>query len=124
MDQILFVADGAHWIWDSVQLARKMLDMGGVRCKILELIDFYHAVQHLHAFAELKRQWSRRKRKQWISRQKHLLKNGGTTQVIENLQNELVCRNVSPELQSVFPSIAMTPSTVAAIVRIQCMKHS
>ncbi len=86
VDQILFVADGAHWIWDSVQLARKMLDMGGVRCKILELIDFYHAVQHLHAFAELKRQWSRRKRKQWISRQKHLLKNGGTNQVIENLQ--------------------------------------
>jgi hypothetical protein len=86
VDQILFVADGAHWIWDSVQLARKMLDMGGVRCKILELIDFYHAVQHLHAFAELKRQWSRKKRKQWISRQKRLLKEGGTNQAITNLQ--------------------------------------
>jgi hypothetical protein len=86
LDEILFVADGAHWIWDSVQLARKMLDMGGVRCKILELIDFYHAVQHLHAFAELKRQWSRKKRKQWVSRQKRLLKEGGTSQVIENLQ--------------------------------------
>ena len=86
VDQILFVADGAHWIWDSVQLARKMLEMGGVRCKILELIDFYHAVQHLHAFAELKRQWSPKKRKQWVSRQKRLLKEGGTSQVIENLQ--------------------------------------
>ena len=86
IDQILFVADGAHWIWDSVQLVRKMLDMGGVHCKILELIDFYHAVQHLHAFAERKRQWSRKKRKQWVSRQKHLLKEGGTSQVIENLQ--------------------------------------
>jgi hypothetical protein len=86
VDQILFVADGAHWIWDSVQLARKMLDMGGIRCKILELIDFYHAVQHLHAFAELKRQWSRRKRKQWIFRQKRLLKEGGTNEAIENLQ--------------------------------------
>ena len=86
VDQILFVADGAHWIWDSVQLARKMLSMGGIHCKILELIDFYHAVQHLHAFAELKRQWSRRKRKQWISRQKRLLKEGGTNEVIENLQ--------------------------------------
>lgn len=85
VDQILFVADGAHWIWDSVYLARKMLNMGGVRCKILELIDFYHVVQHLHAFAELKRQWSRKKRKRWISRQKHLLKEGGTNQVIGNL---------------------------------------
>ncbi len=86
VDQILFVADGAHWIWDSVHLARKMLNMGGVHCKILELIDFYHAVQHLYAFAELKRKWSRKKRKQWASRQKHLLKDGGTKQVIGNLQ--------------------------------------
>jgi hypothetical protein len=86
VDQILFVADGAHWIWDSVQLARKMLELSGILCKILELIDFYHAVQHLHAFAELKRQWSSRKRKQWISRQKHLLRDGGTNQLIGNLQ--------------------------------------
>ena len=86
VDQILFVADGAHWIWDSVHLAGKMLNMGGVQCKILELIDFYHAVQHLHAFAELKSKWSGKKRKQWVSRQKHLLKDGGTKQVIENLQ--------------------------------------
>lgn len=86
VDQILFVADGAHWIWDSVQLARKMLEMGGLRCKILELIDFYHAVQHLHAFAELKCQWSGKKRKQWISRQKRFLKSGWTKQVIGNLQ--------------------------------------
>jgi hypothetical protein len=85
-DQILFVADGAHWIWESVQLARTMLKLGGIQCKILELIDFYHAVQHLHAFAELKRQWSVKQRKQWVSRQKHLLKNGATKQVIGSLQ--------------------------------------
>ena len=86
VDQILFVADGAHWIWESVQLARAMLKLSGMHCKILELIDFYHAVQHLHAFAELKCQWSQKKSKQWISRQKHLLKDGGTKQVIWNLQ--------------------------------------
>jgi len=86
VDQILFVADGAHWIWESVQLARRMLNMGGVHCKILELIDFYHVAQHLHAFAGLKRQWSQKKRKQWISRQKRLLKGGETKQVLRNLQ--------------------------------------
>src|SRR3990172_10395595 len=63
-----------------------MLNMGGTHCIILELIDFYHAVQHLHAFAELKRQWSKKKRKQWISLQRRLLKNGETKQVIKNLQ--------------------------------------
>lgn len=86
VDQILFVADGAHWIWESVRLVRAMLNLGGTSCNILELIDFYHAVQHLHAFAALKCQWSPKKRKQWISRQKCLLKNGGTKQVIGNLQ--------------------------------------
>ncbi len=86
VDQILFVADGAHWIWDSVHLARQKLSKRGGPCKNQELIDFYHAVQHLHAFAELKRKWSRKKRKQWVSRQKHQLKDGGTKQVIEDLQ--------------------------------------
>lgn len=86
VDQILFVADGAHWIWESVQLVRAMLKLSGIECKILELIDFYHVAQHLHAFAELKHKWSRKKRKQWVSRQKHLLKSGETKQVIEHLQ--------------------------------------
>lgn len=86
VDQILFVADGAHWIWESLQLARGLLSLCGVQCKILELIDFYHAAQHLHAFAELKRQWSNKKRKQWVSRQKRLLKDGHSKQVIENLR--------------------------------------
>ena len=86
VDQILFVADGAHWIWESVQLARKMLNLGGLECKIIELIDFYHAAQHLHAFAELKPQWSNKKRKQWVLRQKRLLKSGESKQVIGNLQ--------------------------------------
>jgi len=86
VDQILFVADGAHWIWDAIQCARKMLNLTGLRCKIIELIDFYHAVQHLHGFAELKRQWSRKKQKQWVSQQKTLLKRGRIKEVLKNLR--------------------------------------
>ncbi len=86
VDQILFVADGAHWIWDAIQCARKMLILVGLHCKIIELIDFYHAVQHLHGFAEHKCQWSGKRRKQWVSQQKTLLKSGKTKEVLENLQ--------------------------------------
>ncbi|HKZ00403.1 MAG TPA: hypothetical protein VJ112_04480 [Rhabdochlamydiaceae bacterium] len=86
VDQILFVADGAHWIWDAIQCARKMLNLIGFHCKIIELIDFYHAVQHLHGFAEHKCQWSGKKRKQWVSQQKTLLKSGKTKKVLENLR--------------------------------------
>jgi hypothetical protein len=86
VDQILFVADGAPWIWESVQMARAMLNLRQTPVKILELIDFYHAVQHLHAFAEMKRQWSRKHRKQWVTRQKRLLKDGKAQMAIKKLQ--------------------------------------
>jgi len=86
-DQILFVADGAPWIWEAVQTAKAMLKLGQVKCQILELIDFYHAAQHLHAFAELKRQWSSKRRKKWVTQQKRLLKKGETGVAIKNLQS-------------------------------------
>ena len=87
-DQILFVADGAPWIWESVHMAKAMLNLGGMTVKILELIDFYHAAQHLHAFAELKKHWSKKKRKQWVTRQKRLLQSGDAQTVIKTLQVE------------------------------------
>ena len=84
--RILFVADGAPWIRESVLLARKMLGAKGVKCIMHELIDFYHAVQHLHAFAGLRRRWSEKQRKRWVSQQAKLLKNGRIDQVLANLQ--------------------------------------
>jgi hypothetical protein len=86
VDQILFVADGAPWIWESLRLAGQILNLYGIGCKILELIDYYHAAQHLHAFAELKGGWSKKKRQQWVTRQKRMLKNGRTGEVIKNLR--------------------------------------
>jgi hypothetical protein len=86
VSQILFVADGAPWIWEAVELMRLMFALTGQKFRILELIDFYHAVQHLYAFAELKRMWSRKKRKQWVTRQKRLLKKGESKKVIAHMK--------------------------------------
>jgi len=63
-----------------------MLNLAGLRCKIIELIDFYHVAQHLHGFVELKRQWSRKKQKRWVSQQKTLLKRGKIKGVLKNLR--------------------------------------
>ena len=84
----MFVADGAPWIWGSVQTLRGMLNLGKIPCKIIELIDFYHAVQHLHAFAELKREWTSKRRKAWVTRQKKLLKEGKVKVLLSNLREE------------------------------------
>jgi hypothetical protein len=43
--EVLFIADGAPWIWNRAQ---KMLrSLGVVKDKIIEAIDYYHASEHL-----------------------------------------------------------------------------
>jgi hypothetical protein len=44
-DKVLFVADGARWIWNRVGALLRRL---GVKPEqVNELVDFYHAVEHL-----------------------------------------------------------------------------
>lgn len=90
VEQILFVADGALWIWDCLQALRSLLQLRGVRCRIVELIDMYHAVQHLHAFAALKRGWGRRKRSRWINTQKKRLRYSKIGEMLDALKS--ACR--------------------------------
>lgn len=60
LEEILFVADGAVWIWEQLQTFKALLRVKGIACKIVELLDMYHAVQHLYAFSELKRAWGKK----------------------------------------------------------------
>ena len=60
-DKVLFVADGAHWIWNRVPgLIR---DLGLDPERVYELLDFYHAVEHLGKVAGLRKKWSSKERK-------------------------------------------------------------
>jgi len=87
-EKILFVADGARWIWNRVpQLFR---ELGIPADKVYELIDFYHAVEHLVKISELKTAWTVSERRQWVKRQRHLLLKGGTEKVIKAIK--AICR--------------------------------
>ena len=86
-DQVLFIADGARWIWERVPKIKQQLKMSGINFDPLELIDFYHAVQHLHEFAKLKRGWSKRKCKQWVNAQKRKLKAGKIQEVLTSMRS-------------------------------------
>ncbi len=44
--EILFIADGANWIWDRAQ--KMLLSLGVAANKIIETIDYYHACEHLY----------------------------------------------------------------------------
>lgn len=48
--QVLLVADGAEWIWQRIPPLLKRL--GCSPESIYELLDFYHAAEHLQSFAE------------------------------------------------------------------------
>ena len=54
-DKLLFVSDGARWIWNRIS---ELVDSLGIAAsKVYELVDFYHAVEHLTKVADFKKNW-------------------------------------------------------------------
>jgi hypothetical protein len=81
--KVLFIADGARWIWNRVGALWKRLGLKAEQC--MELVDFYHVVEHLGTLASLKKDWSKKKKRGWITRQVNRLKQGK----IEQFQEEV-----------------------------------
>ena len=83
-DRVLFVADGARWIWNRVgPLLRRL----GVKPdRIDEWVDFYHAVEHLGTIAGLQRRWSASERPVWIRRQRRRLLKGRVDEVVAAIE--------------------------------------
>jgi hypothetical protein len=83
-DRILFIADGAPWIWNRIPELIKRL--GLAPDQVHQLIDFYHAVEHLAKAAALCKGWSSSQRKRWLRTHRNLLLQGQVEQVIDALQ--------------------------------------
>ena len=80
-DRLLFVADGALWIWERVKPLLKTL--GLEERQAVELIDYYHAIEHLTALAKLKPRWSTKDRERWVRKQRRCLRQHQTDAVID-----------------------------------------
>ena len=87
-DQVLFIADGAPWIWNRVPGLIKRL--GLAPDQVHELIDFYHAVEHLGKVAALRKNWSAKQRKSWVRKHRKLLLKGHVEKVISAVKS--ICR--------------------------------
>jgi hypothetical protein len=87
-DHVLFIADGAPWIWKRVPLLVHALGLAAAQ--VHELLDFYHAVQHLGQVAALRKDWSAKARARWRTHQRHLLMRGEADQVITAIRD--LCR--------------------------------
>jgi hypothetical protein len=87
-DHVLFIADGAPWIWKRVPLLVQTLGLAAEQ--VHELLDFYHAVHHLGQVAALRKDWSAQARTRWRTHQRRLLMRGEVAQVITAVRD--LCR--------------------------------
>ena len=90
-DHVLFVADGAHWIWD--RIPKLVATLGLDPQRVHELIDFYHAAEHLGKLTALRKNWSVKQRQAWIRTQRRRLLKGHVDKVVETLQSFCRGRN-------------------------------
>lgn len=79
--QIILVADGAWWIWNRADALAKALGLDP--SKLVKVADFYHAVEHLTAIADLCAGWSQSKKETWVRRMRTHLKAGQMDEVLK-----------------------------------------
>jgi hypothetical protein len=82
---LVFLADGAEWIWD--RIPRIVKELGIDPHRVRTAVDFYHAVENLTAAADLRTGWSQQKRTRWLNRMKDLLWRGKVDKVIEEINS-------------------------------------
>jgi hypothetical protein len=86
-DLLLFISDGANWIWERAKNLASNLGISTERCMFA--LDYYHAVEHLSGLASLKR-WNKKAKEKWVNLQKKRLLTGKLEKFIEEI--EQVCK--------------------------------
>lgn len=83
-DMVVFVADGARWIWKRVGALLSTLGLAPGR--YYELVDFYHAVEHLGNVADLQKSWKKTQKKRWVTQYRRVLLKGTIDEVIKEIR--------------------------------------
>jgi hypothetical protein len=94
--RVIFVADGAKWIW-----CRTALLWAGVGLdpeKVVEVVDWYHAVETLHTIAKACR-WNDSRRKAWVRKVQGYLHRGNVERVVSEIEALAVGRRAKAVLE-------------------------
>ncbi len=83
--QVLLIADGAEWIWKHIPPLLKKLQCPH---ETYQLLDFYHAAEHLQDFADAAFS-TNNQRQQWFKTARKTLKKGRALDLIRNM-DELI----------------------------------
>ena len=79
-NEVLFIADGADWIWNRAQST--LIKLGVSQKKISEAIDYYHAVEHISDIISKLRKIDNKKKSALFKELKNLLWDGKLEQFI------------------------------------------
>jgi len=72
--EVLFISDGADCLWRRVYLVEQVVRNKGGRFYCL--LDYYHMKGYLHTMADSAKDWSQKKRRQWIGQMTKFLFSG------------------------------------------------
>ena len=79
--QVLFIADGAEWIWKHIP---PLLQRLGCPSETYQLFDFYHVTEHLQIFADVAFT-KEQERKAWFQKARIILKKGKALMLIQEM---------------------------------------
>jgi len=90
--EVILSGDGATWIWQEFQAFAREL---GIAHKVTEILDFYHATEHLTAIGETDVSLSPRERQTWCEELKKLLRAGRYEELKANIETESQAKGLS-----------------------------
>ena len=70
----VFLGDGGVWIWKRLALLVELVGFDPAR--VTQVLDFYHAVEHVNEIQELFPAWSKAERSRWRENVKSFLRRG------------------------------------------------
>lgn len=86
----VIAGDGAPWIWD--RAPKLAAELGYDPAKVVQVVDFYHAVTYLTEFASYRAGWTEKERTSWVDRMRRLLRRGAVDAVIKGMKTYCVGR--------------------------------
>ena len=92
-DKLLFISDGAKWIWE--RAANLATGLGIKATQLLMALDFYHAVEHLTSIATHKK-WKKKKATKWVNKQRKRLLKGKLDIFMEEI--EAICKGTKSKI--------------------------
>lgn len=96
--EIILSGDGAVWIW---QKYGWLIETLGIHGKVTEILDFYHATEHLTAICEANTALTEQERKAWFTRLRNLLREGRYESLRQSVETESRTRGL-PRLMELF----------------------